>query len=480
MEIETQTPRQPAAVELADRSKVCDRNDSYAYDSTNATTSPILDEGSERGLPSLSERGLASSEYHSGQHGQQFSLPPADGGKDAWLFLWSAFMLEALVWGFPSVFGVFQEYYSTHAPFAGSANIAVIGTCAMGIMYLILPVVFALLQAYPKARPWCGPIGLVAMCLSLALGSFAKTVTHLIITQGVLYALAGTVAWCPILFYIEEWFVRRRSFAFGIIFAGIGLAGAILPLVIGWLLRSYGHRTTLRACAIILFTFTIPISFFFKPRLPTSQTSQPRRFDLSFWSSRSFAILQAGNVIEALGFFLPSIYLPTYARSLGASDFTSVLTLILFSAGSVVGNLGMGAVLDRLHVTTAIFISTIGTCVAVFLLWGLATSLAPLFVFSFMYGLFAASWPATWPGIMKDVKAEKEHADPGMIFACLAAGKGIGNVLSGPLSGALVGVQRWKGAGMGYGSSYGALIVFTGVTAFFGGWGFVARRVGWI
>ena len=28
-----------------------------------------------------------------------FSMPPADGGKDAWLFLLSCFMLEALIWG---------------------------------------------------------------------------------------------------------------------------------------------------------------------------------------------------------------------------------------------------------------------------------------------------------------------------------------------------------------------------------------------
>jgi hypothetical protein len=28
-----------------------------------------------------------------------FSLPPADGGKDAWLCLMSCFMLEALIWG---------------------------------------------------------------------------------------------------------------------------------------------------------------------------------------------------------------------------------------------------------------------------------------------------------------------------------------------------------------------------------------------
>jgi hypothetical protein len=33
------------------------------------------------------------------QHGPEFSLPQADGGKDAWLFLAACFIVEALVWG---------------------------------------------------------------------------------------------------------------------------------------------------------------------------------------------------------------------------------------------------------------------------------------------------------------------------------------------------------------------------------------------
>jgi hypothetical protein len=60
-----------------------------------------------------------------------FSLPPTDGGKDAWLCLFACFMLEAMIWGFPSCYGVFQEYYSTSDEFAGSGNIAVVGACAM-------------------------------------------------------------------------------------------------------------------------------------------------------------------------------------------------------------------------------------------------------------------------------------------------------------------------------------------------------------
>lgn len=35
----------------------------------------------------------------------EFSLPPVDGGKDAWLFLTAAFIVEVLVWGmtFPTL-----------------------------------------------------------------------------------------------------------------------------------------------------------------------------------------------------------------------------------------------------------------------------------------------------------------------------------------------------------------------------------------
>jgi len=58
-------------------------------------------------------------------------LPPADGGKQAWRVLAGAFMIEALVWGFPFSFGVFQEYYATHEPFASqSKGLAAVGTTA--------------------------------------------------------------------------------------------------------------------------------------------------------------------------------------------------------------------------------------------------------------------------------------------------------------------------------------------------------------
>ena len=62
---------------------------------------------------------------------QEFSLPRADGGRQAWLFLAGCFAIEALVWGFPFSFGVFQVYYSSHEIFSrDTSRVAVIGTSA--------------------------------------------------------------------------------------------------------------------------------------------------------------------------------------------------------------------------------------------------------------------------------------------------------------------------------------------------------------
>lgn len=64
-----------------------------------------------------------------------------------------------------------------------------------------------------------------------------------------------------------------------------------------------------------------------------------------------------------------------------------------------------------------------------------------------------------------------------MVLSFLAAGRGVGSVTSGPLSNLLLGPKPWKGeAGWAYGTGYGLLIVFTGVTAVLGGVSWLMRK----
>lgn len=51
---------------------------------------------------------------------------------------------------------------------------------------------------------------------------------------------------------IDEWFVRRKGFAFGLMWAGTGTSGIVVPFLLEWLLNDYGYQTALRVWALIL------------------------------------------------------------------------------------------------------------------------------------------------------------------------------------------------------------------------------------
>jgi len=265
----------------------------------------------------------------------------------------------------------------------------------------------------------------------------------------------------------------------------------LLPLIMTFLLNRFGFRTTLRIWALVVATLSLPLLSFVKPRLPVS-TYHPRShhsrrhlFDMSFLSTSYFIVLQAGNIVESLGYFLPSIYLPMYAQNaLQSSAIAGTFTIIAVNGAAAIGSVCMGILIDKFHVTTCILVSTVGSTIGIFLLWGLATDIPVLYAFAIMYGLFAGCWCTTWTGIIRDVQIQSGgRADAGLVFAILSFGRGIGNMVSGPISVLLIGgntaalLKEGKG---GFDGRYSSLILFTGLSAFLGGLSFVLKRVGWM
>lgn len=352
-------------------------------------------------------------------------------------------------------------------------------------MYLDLPLITGLLRLYPKQGRYAPAFGILLMCVSLALSSFSQNTVHLIVTQGIFYAIGGSISYGPTLLYLDEWFVKRKGLAYGIMWSGTGLGGVTLPLLLEFFLGKYGFRTTLRIWAGVLFAATMPLVYFLKPRLPAGAGAY-KSLNLGFVFSKTFMLYQITNIVEALGYFLPGIYLPSYAReTLGAGPFPSALTLLVVNIGSVIGCVAMGWLTDRMHVTSCLALSAVGTAIGTFLLWGLGQNLVTLYFFCIIYGFFAGSYTSAWPGIMRQISMLPDRSggrsfDPTMVCSFLATGRGVGNVVSGPLSEVLVQGSAWKGAMAGYGSGYGTLIVFTGITAVFSGASLVFRRLGFI
>lgn len=396
--------------------------------------------------------------------------------------------------GFAFAFGVFQKYYHAHEAFKDSNMVAVIGTCAtvrdeytlkrnfanltpfQGISYLSCPIVISAMILLPTMGRWFSTIGLTLMCLSLALGSFSQNITHLVLSQGVGFGIGGCIAYSPSILYMDEWFVNRKGLAFGITWAGSGVSGLIFPIGLEKLLARFGFETTLRIVSVIMFVLAAPFLYFHRPRIPVSKSVSYGRFNFHFLYNKTFLFYQFSNIMEALGFFLPGVYLPSYARSIGASDFVSSLTVTLLNLAAVFGSVTMGHLADRYHAITCITISTVGSTLSLFFLWGFSSTIPTLLVFSVAYGLFAGCYSATWSGITNEVQQADPAADATMIFSIIAFGRGVGNVVSGPFSEALFTVDSWKGSAIeGYGSGYGLIILCAGISALLSGTCIVAH-----
>lgn len=146
----------------------------------------------------------------------------------------------------------------------------------------------------------------------------------------------------------------------------------------------------------------------------------------------------------------------------------------LISVASIGGVLFLTWLSDRsVSVFTIILISSLGSALGVFFLWGFAGgSMALLVSFSLAYGFFAGGFTASYAAVAKELRRVMQRrqetsqsgpglagADIGSIFGLLSLGRGIGNIISGPVSELLL-----NGRTAGYGSGYGSLIVFTGAT----------------
>ncbi|KAJ5305372.1 ribose 5-phosphate isomerase [Penicillium atrosanguineum] len=352
------------------------------------------------------------------------------------------------------------------------------------------PVTFTLLTRYPYLQTYCAPAGLVITVIGSILSSFSTEIWHLIATQGVMCAIGNGLLWSPSSLYLDQWFVRKKGLALGVMWSAKSVTGVALPFIAASSLDRFGSSTTLRAWAVVTFISTILSLPFMKPRIPVSRSSTARRLDLSFLRLATFWMLQVGNIIQSFGYFLPSTYLPSYSTAtIGLQVTTGTMLVSLFNATSVFGGIALGMLCDRFAVTNILLLSSIGSALSVFLFWGMAgnetshTGIALLTLFSISYGFFAGGFSSTWSGVITQIKHESSPSlETGLVFGLLAGGRGIGNVVSGPLSTLLlrqgsVGDPNGLDSATGYNTKYGTLIIFTGVTAFLGAWSWMWRYI---
>ncbi len=252
-----------------------------------------------------------------------------------------------------------------------------------------------------------------------------------------MYGLGFLTFYYPILNFVNEFWIERRGMAYGILCAASGVSGVAMPFVISRMLDRYGYPTTLRAMSIGLAALTAPCLPLLKGRLPPSGASTPGRTDWSCIKAPLFWVYCTSNVLQGLGYFFPSLYLPSYATSIGLSSGQGALLLALLSITQVLGQFSFGYLSDqRVPLTILVITSTLVSGIASLALWGLARSLTVLIIFALTYGFFGAGYVAMWARMVSAINDEPTAALA--TFSLFCFGKGVGNVSAGPISGRLI------------------------------------------
>jgi sugar phosphate permease len=381
-------------------------------------------------------------------------------------------------------FGIFQDAYDHQMTLGGpKRETGIIGTTLNGVIYCSMPILSTLLDSGRWAR-YRRPVAIAGVLISgiaMLVSSWSTQVWHLIALQGVCAAVGSAMLFSPTTLFVDEWFRSgNRATAYSITLSGKNVVGTACPFLMYGLIDKLGFRNAIRVWAGIVFVTGI-LGLLIIPRASTKVTrTRPRHIPWSFLKHRTFYIYAIGNAVFSSGYGLPQTYLSQYASNeLHLSGIVSSLMIALFNAPGIVSCFLMGFLCDRssMSASAETQISTIGSALCVFLLWGLKSHEIPalLIVFSIGYGFFAGPYSSVWGGWIKEIEYEahdhNEAINTGMVYGLLNGARGIGYVVGG-----LSGVELLKAGAVGgdrewaYGTKYGAVIIFTGICSVLGGW----------
>ena len=252
---------------------------------------------------------------------------------------------------------------------------------------------------------------------------------------------------------LSEWWVARKGMAFGLISAASGAVSVVLPFILEVLLRKYGYRTTLRASAVAMLVLSGPLLPFIKGRLPPAERSVLARTNWSFLSRPLFWVYASATLVQGFGFFIPPVFLPSFATATGFSPLQGAVLLRIMSVAKVIGQFAVGYLSDG-KVPVGLLTSSccFGAAFAAYVFWGLGHTVTLLVIFSMVYG-FCGFGFGTLRVAMGRAVSDDGSAMVAM-YSMFVFLQGVGLASTGPISATLLagdvhkhkyGSDRFKG-----------------------------------
>jgi sugar phosphate permease len=202
------------------------------------------------------------------------------------------------------------------------------------------------------------------------------------------YVCAGPL---PNQVLLTRWFDKARGRAMGFAYLGIGIGGALVPLLSVWLVQNYGWHNALRILGVLIIVLALPLAYFVKesPESQSTGTPVPKEAAPIGWAfkSKAFYLLALGSMcsIGAVGganqhlkLFLS---LDQQYTQLQAARVASLVLVF-----SLVGRLLMGFLADRFPKKYVMLVIYMLVAMSIPLLF-FASTPAAIYLFAIIFGI---------------------------------------------------------------------------------------------
>jgi sugar phosphate permease len=161
---------------------------------------------------------------------------------------------------------------------------------------------------------------------------------------------------------LSRWFDRTRGKAMGVAYLGIGIGGAVVPLLAAWLTSHVGWRLSLQIVGVLIVLIAFPLAFTVREQPPGASarlSAEPPASIAGVLRTPAFYLLAIGSMCSIAAVGGTNQHLKLFLsldRGFSQGDAARVISLVL--ACSIAGRLLMGWLADRMkrkHVMLIIY-----------------------------------------------------------------------------------------------------------------------------
>lgn len=374
-----------------------------------------------------------------------------DGGWRAWLVVLGSFCSVMLPFGVLNTGGSIENYLHTERLSNRSeSQIGWIFSLYAFLMY------FGGIQTGPLFDTFGVRCLIVPGCIgwlaALFILSVCKEYYQFMLGFSLLGGLSASLIFNPGITVIGHWFLKRRGIAMGLAAAGGSVCGIWCSLMLNRLFPRIGYGWTIRVMGFIMLALAIITCTCCADRRPRSLKVnwKDAMIDVKSFRSKAFTACTAGIFLAEWGYFVPVLYLTSYARQQGLTvDYANALVAYL-NVGSTVGRITPGWLADHYGPYNITILMTGLTGIFCLALWIPAgTTKAGITAFAVLFGIFSGSTISLTPVCVATISETSQY---GRRYGTAYSVASIAALTGLPIAGALTG------------HNYLGLIIFSGIS----------------